>query len=231
MVVNITAPNPTGRRYSSQPVPFGGYTNNYIGYEGEKVLSADLRLPNNNSSGQTVCLCSSTGIPNGRCRSCWYSIKLGATRIPDFVSEWFIADSKNTSNLYPERGQLEDMGTAALAKARPLYVFVRINTVVDSNLEQQIQSTGGGVIRYFRNQADYQDEWDRLGQISIVVGSVVLMIVIALKALPYVRITVKMPRSADRKAQDTMDSAEDLMRQARESAQPTLDRDPPPPKV
>ncbi len=67
LLMNITAPNPTGRRYSSE-VPLVGRQANaqQIGADGERILSNDLHLPNNNEADQRQCICGNTSRPKGQ---------------------------------------------------------------------------------------------------------------------------------------------------------------------
>lgn len=53
LLLNITAPNPTHRRYSSQmPLTTGQGNGKSIGDSAEVILAADLNLPNNNAPDQ-----------------------------------------------------------------------------------------------------------------------------------------------------------------------------------
>jgi hypothetical protein len=71
-------------------------------------------------------------------------------RIPDFIGDDFIADSKfygaSALNVSP---QLEDFVTLARDQELPLYIFVREGTHVSGNALEMIQSTGGDIKRIF----------------------------------------------------------------------------------
>src|SRR5258708_34300875 len=76
LLLNVTAPNPTGRRYSSEmPLVTGQGTSNDIGTDGERIMAKDLRLPSNNDPDQLQCICPnpSSKAPSG-CRVCIASL-------------------------------------------------------------------------------------------------------------------------------------------------------------
>lgn len=154
LLLNFTAPNPTGRRYSSRPVdPTASIAQK--GRLGEEILSNDLRLPNNNQEGQ--CICGDSTPVDPRCNVCFVQIAISGTersRRPDFVSDTLIADAKNVEALTMPRAsgdyaELRDYATAALKSKRSLWVYVRVNTEVDPVFYALTQSTGGNVIPYF----------------------------------------------------------------------------------
>ncbi len=72
-------------------------------------------------------------------------------RIPDFVSDTFIADSKwYQASTLSQSAQLRDFARLALEQGKPLYIFVRQDTHVTAPALRLIQSTGGNVIRVFK---------------------------------------------------------------------------------
>ncbi len=155
LLMNITALNPTHRRYSSEmPLTTGQASGQEIGNSAELILSADLRLPNNNAPDQRQCLCQSTSLANGKdCNICLSVNNMqSAYRIPDFIAPSFIAESKNARNLLytgREFEQISDYALAAILLNRPLWVYIRINTYVDSDFYRMVESTGGAVVPYF----------------------------------------------------------------------------------
>jgi hypothetical protein len=162
--------NPTGRRYASDPVPAA------TGEPAERVLSADLNVPNNNVATQRQCACKgddqSTAPPAG-CNVCFvHSAEILKFRIPDFVTTSYIAESKNTVSLVDERRQLTDYATIAEALDIPLWVYVRQDTTVQVPLRTMIEDTGGGVVFYFVPQG-YRDPYDTAAQIAIAASLVV----------------------------------------------------------
>jgi hypothetical protein len=73
-------------------------------------------------------------------------------RVPDFIATGFIAESKNARNLLytgREYDQISDYALAAKLLNRPLWVYVRVNTNVDPDFYQIVESTGGAVVPYF----------------------------------------------------------------------------------
>lgn len=156
LLLNFTAPNPTGRRYSSSsPVTTGG-NSRQIGLSGEDVLSQDLGVPVNDRNDQRACICNApNSVSISECRTCIAIVQLSSTyRRPDFVTDRFIAESKNAEELpydgtRREADQIAEYAIAARALNRPLWVYVRVNTTVDRNFIELADSTGGGVIQYF----------------------------------------------------------------------------------
>lgn len=155
LLLNFTAPNPTGRRYSSEtPLTTGDAQNREIGWDGERVLAQDLRLPNNNDPSQLQCFCRQGSYINSNdCNTCIpVSTLTSSYRIPDFVTDSFIAESKNRREFYyngREVDQIADYVTAAILIRRPLWVYVRVNTPVAPEFTELVQSTGGDVVYYF----------------------------------------------------------------------------------
>ena len=163
LLLNITAPNPTHRRYSSE-MPLTKGSANEIGSDGERILSNDLHLPNNNSTNQKQCICGSSSA-KGRCNVCIAQVPMIASyRMPDFVSDTFIADSKNEQGLLymankHDTDQIQDFVIASLLTNRRLYIYVRQSTVVSPEFVQLVESTGGAVVTYFTVQG-YVDPVD-----------------------------------------------------------------------
>ncbi len=155
LLLNITAPNPTHRRYSSQmPLTSGQGSGSDIGDSAEVILAADLRLPNNNSPEQRQCLCKNMSSANGKaCNLCLPVNDLQSDyRIPDFITADFMAESKNTQNLLytgREFDQISDYALAAKLLNRPLWVYIRVNTTVAPEFYDIVHSTGGNVVPYF----------------------------------------------------------------------------------
>jgi hypothetical protein len=161
LLLNFTAPNPTGRRYSSEvvPPPQSVRTDSGAsGREAERVLSIDLGIAHNNSSaGLQHCICSSYYQPNSSpnapgCQVCRvYTKTVSNYRVPDFVTVDYIGESKNTRAFPPsdDQEQLRDFITMANTLNMPLWVFVRQDAQIDSAFAAVIANTGGGVVQYF----------------------------------------------------------------------------------
>jgi hypothetical protein len=161
LLLNFTAPNPTGRRYSSEIAPYpqsisvdGGES----GFKAERILSKDLKTPHNNEAEQK-CVCASSYAPNRSpgiygCNVCTvYSNTISGRSffVPDFVTASYIAESKNTRPFPPsgDKDQLTNFVLMATNLKMPLWVFVRQDTQIDSAFAAVIANTGGGVVRYF----------------------------------------------------------------------------------
>lgn len=173
-LLNITAPNPTGRRYSSQyPLTVGD--GRQIGASAEWILARDLRLPNNNDADQRQCICSAGRRTPNECNGCVHTqaAMSSSYRIPDFISPRFIAESKNRNNLLyagREVEQIRDYALAALMLKIPLWVYVRVDTPVAPEFVALTESTGGGVVYYFSNPT-YADPVDRIGWAGLLISA------------------------------------------------------------
>lgn len=173
LLMNFTHPNPTGRRYSSEiPVTTGQGSGSEIGLSGERILAHDLRLPRNDEAAQRLCLCQeSFSPPRADCRTCFAEVPIQSThRRPDFIGDGFLAESKNRIQLsYDDDlvAQLSDYARAAEALDRPLWLYVRVNTVVDPRFVTMIEETGGGVIHYFAVPG-YVDPVDLLAMAGLI---------------------------------------------------------------
>jgi hypothetical protein len=181
LLLNFTAPNPTGRRYSSRmPLQPGQGTPNEIGEDAERVLSEDLGLPrNDDSSGECRCICNSAGAtaPPGRCNTCFVVLETTSSyRVPDFVGPDFIAESKNTARLlgdYRDYPQIDDLAKAATALKWPLWIYVRVDTQVDPDYARVAAATGGGIVYYF-TVPGYVDPIDFLATVVLLISLAVL---------------------------------------------------------
>ena len=155
LLLNMTAPNPTHRRYSSwMPLTNAPGQPNQVGLEGEQVLSDDLGIPRNDLPDQRQCFCRDANVTPLTCKSCAAHYGgLLMTRRPDFVTDRLIIESKNVMLLDEDRrdplGQISDYAAVALNLGRPLWIYVRVNTAVDEKFYQLAESTGGGVVPYF----------------------------------------------------------------------------------
>ncbi|MBA3868034.1 MAG: hypothetical protein H0X30_02670 [Anaerolineae bacterium] len=237
LLMNITASNPTRRRYSSEmPITMG--KPNLIGDDGERILSNDLRLPNNNSNGQKQCICGSSS-SNGGCKVCIAQIPGTSNRIPDFVTDGFIADSKNEQGLLyignkHDTEQIRDFVVASLLTNRRLYIYVRMNTVISSEFIQLVESTGGAVVPYFTVPA-YLDPVDDTSRKSAAASGVVLIGMAWLEWRSFRKrsFTVPVPRSPKPlqpvdpiiSASRKITHAEDFTTSAKERLQAKVDED------
>lgn len=178
LLLNFTAPNPTGRRYSSEmPMTSGQGSAQEIGLEGERILARDLRLADNNAPGRSLCICSTTrnGEVPSACSVCVVDIDLKgeAYRIPDFLSPMLIADSKNVKlfHIVPsDLNQIEDYAVAASALGVPLWLYMRVDTEVKQVIYDLAASTGGGVVHYF-SVPGWVDPIDHAARIALLMGS------------------------------------------------------------
>jgi hypothetical protein len=177
LLLNFTAPNPTGRRYSSEMPPTTRQASTaQIGSVAEEILARDLRITNNNDAGQRQCFCSANYSSQSAPRDCnvctVYLPQIDSYRRPDFISDQFVADSKNVLKLtYPDP-QLMAFALGAEALHRPLWIYARVNTVIDPQLEAMVERTGGGVVDYFVVPG-YVDPVDQAARQGLIVSVIV----------------------------------------------------------
>ncbi|MGB1285148.1 MAG: hypothetical protein ACPG7F_01330 [Aggregatilineales bacterium] len=199
LLLNITASNPTGRRYSSEiPLRTGEDSSPEIGRSGERILANDLGLANNNDTDFRQCVCESgAGMPGG-CNVCLVNIdNIGKTfRIPDFVGGNFIAESKNTQVLRYSNTEIREQLTvyARMASALdvPLWIYTRIDTRVDTQYITMAESTGGGLVKYF-SYPGYLDPVDEDAKKVGVIASIVIATLLLLELLIFRLKRVKLP--------------------------------------
>jgi hypothetical protein len=158
LLLNFTASNPTGRRYSSGTVDLS-LSPPEKGVEGEYLLTQDLGLAlTNERTDQAICLCGTVyenSVPTECSRCEVVTSEISNFRIPDIVTDTYIAESKNTYNLLVQGNrhnilQITDFAAAARALGRPLWIYVRVDTLVDKQFLELARSTGGDVVYYFR---------------------------------------------------------------------------------
>ncbi|MEO8612810.1 MAG: hypothetical protein ABI690_33255 [Chloroflexota bacterium] len=185
LLMNITAPNPTGRRFSSaMPLTTKQGNAQQIGLSAEEILANDLHLPRNEDNNELQCICHSPGdsISPNECRSCFvYVDQVSTFRRPDFVAKTFIAESKNRQNLlYTQSDQVDqisDYASAAQLLRQPLWVYIRVNTTVSNEFQDIVNATGGGIIPYF-TVPGYIDPVDDTANKVLAVSIVVLALVV-----------------------------------------------------
>jgi hypothetical protein len=183
LLLNVTAPNPTHRRYSSEtPLTTGQAASQEIGASAERILSKDLGLPNNNDADQLQCICRrDSDSKRSYCRACLAIVQsVSSYRIPDFVGPNFIAESKNTQGLLyagREVDQIRDYVAAARMLRRPLWVYVRTNTDVAPEFATLVNSTGGGLVYYF-TVPGYADPIDSAGRTGLLVAGIGLILLV-----------------------------------------------------
>ncbi len=228
LLLNFTAPNPTGRRYSSaSPLTSGDAQS--IGLSGEQILSQDLHAPRNEGSDQLQCICNNPNAnPGGNeCRVCIaYDPSITSYRRPDFVGTNFIAESKNRQNLlytYSDQvDQITDYVTMAKLLGRPLWLYTRVDTRLDPEFYRLVESTGGGVVPYFTTP-DYVDPVDRFARLGLEIALVAL----ALSGIWEIgarRIAAPPePKDPLARAGRKTDAAEDFLKSAKDRSQRKID--------
>lgn len=228
LLLNFTAPNPTGRRYSSEPVLITGNPQE-IGLSAEQILSRDLGVPRNDAPDQRQCICSGSqgnGTVPSDCRSCVaYSPLIADHRRPDFITDRYIAEAKNRQNLLYEYTdqveQITDYAEAASALNVPLWLFTRVDTVLSPEYYRVVEATGGGVVPYFAVPG-YSDPVDAAARIGLVISLIVIVAVWMLgKSLP--RKPLVVPKSPVDVASKKTKEAEDFLNSAKDRLRSQID--------
>ena len=232
LLLNFTAPNPTGRRYSSAtPRTTGQGSANELGGDGERILGSDLHLPNNNESNQRKCVCSMTGsTPPGDCNVCLSQSPLVENyRIPDFVGRDFIAEAKNVRQLLVSHDrdfqQISAFADAARATGRAFWLYVRVDTFVEPPYAALFDGIKGGIVYYF-SVPGYVDTVDQLASIGLAVAILVLIVILISALLRPIRpVSVSRPPRRRRTIDPVgkLNEAEDFLRRARERARREMD--------
>jgi hypothetical protein len=221
LLLNVTAPNPTGRRYSSEPVLTTGRSQD-IGLSAEMILSGDLGVPRNDAPDQRQCICGNSqngSVPND-CRSCiLYSPVIANHRRPDFVTSGYIAEAKNRQNLlYTYTDQVEQIteyAQAARALNVPLWLFTRTETNLSPEYYHIVEATGGGVVPYFTIPG-YVDPVDKVAQFGLIGSLSAIMVIVLLDAISRLpRKAPSPPKSPTGKAVRTTQDAEDFLNSTR----------------
>jgi hypothetical protein len=225
LLLNFTASNPTHRRYSSQtPLTTGQGSAGAIGLDAERILAKDLGLTPNDRAGQRKCICESGATFKNECNSCFITLPgITGFRRPDFISPKFIAESKNQQDLlYTARDfdQIRDFAQAAKALHIPLWVYIRVDTTIDSPYKDLVKSTGGGIVRYF-TVPGYQDPTDQAAQTGLVVCAALFSGTLLIELRPHVRVSGPRPR---RSAQQSVQDGEDFVQKVRSKALSRLDK-------
>ena len=237
LLLNITAPNPTHRRYSSEePISYAGEYQIPDWRAAELILANDLRLPDNNANSEKACLCgrqpaNTNTVPN-ECNVCIGVPEINNYRLPDVISDDLIADSKYYRNsVLRVDGQLQDFVAAANHLDVSLWIYVPHlpdgSIPVTSDAQMLIESTGGGVVAYFSHDA-YQDLFDQIGRILLIIGGTGIVVILGWEAISYVYRQIPTEPESDNDAVDdavdTVDETEDFMRRVERLSRKEIDK-------
>jgi hypothetical protein len=229
-LMNFTAPNPTGRRFSSQiPNAECGESgcSSANGRYAEVILSLDLKIPRNDSlEGNRACFCTSRR--SSRCNTC-LARNTGATSIPDFVTGAYIAEAKFTRALSLTQ-QLSSMIQGSRTLNMPFYLFVRVDTLVTPTLTTAVNETGGAVVYYFSHVGWKGDTTEQMAQVALVIALVLAHIaVVGLYFLTRPVIVTPIvppvtPQSKLTKAERKVNNAEEYYQQRKQKALDDIDK-------
>lgn len=183
LLLDFTASNPTGRRFSSGTVDLS-LSNQEKGRQGEQIVAEDLGIPSNDT-GARACLCHTPNPSPVACNSCFAQVEqLTQDRRPDFITAKYIVEVKNHQNLLYNSGrdwqEIGDYAIGARELAIPLWVFVRTDTEVAPQLDALVESTGGQVVHYLAVPGYV----DRVGQVAKVSAAISLIVLLAVLFRP-----------------------------------------------
>jgi hypothetical protein len=150
LILDTTAPNPTGRWFSSDIVDTS-LDGQVFGKQAEILLGHDLNLPQNDSlEGERRCFCNvNHQAPPGRCNVCEAkSANISTWSIPDFISDGIIVDSKAVAYFAVDE-QIRNFIEVTEIADRELWIYVRKDTIFSDTTRETIQATGGDIIPYF----------------------------------------------------------------------------------
>jgi hypothetical protein len=226
LLLNVTASNPTGRRYSSEAVERNGQDPNRTGADAERVLALDLDLPVNDRAGQRRCLCSATDNAENRPRTCLecliLSDSLSTTRRPDFIGGDFIAESKNVIRLMvadDDFMQISDTAAAARELNMKYWLYVRFDSLVHPAYYDPVRSTGGDIVYYFAAEPGYLDRIDRM---ALTGGIIMALVIVNMSVRARGRSTdtraPDMPPRPSPQRDDPLENARRLQESARQRA-------------
>jgi hypothetical protein len=135
--------------------------------------------------------------------------------------------------LYESRDlqQITDYATAARAMKVPLWVFIRVNTNIDSEFRRIVSTTGGAVVPYF-TVPGWEDPIDQAAQTGLIGSMIVLgiggVVGVLVRGRPNRRSTPeqlapKTPRDPLGKAVDSIDSLQKFTKASKDRAKDRLD--------
>ncbi|GAB4544778.1 MAG: hypothetical protein OHK0023_02090 [Anaerolineae bacterium] len=177
LLMNITAPNPTRRRYSSEPVEIDA-PNRDKGTQAERILAKDLGVMDNNN--QRACICRQKP---SQCSVCFADVPLRGNytfRLPDIVTDRLIADAKNyrimPASAANRRDLLDQLAVdvdAARMTGREVWVFTRVNTEIEPSFERELTEMGVKLVRYFSVHG-HVDATDQAAQAGLLLSGVTI---------------------------------------------------------
>ncbi len=243
LVTNFDPNNPTQRRYSSERVlSTGEAPSDEIGRSGEDVLEKDLKFTRNDADIPVMVVCNSRyegTVPPAKNTQCFYfSDAIDNYRVPDFVSDNLIAESKNVRDLLitQERNYQQIQAFALTAKDlnRPLYIYVRHDTRVDPEYHALFHDIDGGIVYYFRTNNHILDQTDVI-LLLVIISSLFVMVgwMFITKLMLFIMQRRPKPKSpvaisehkTSRKARQSVNDYNQFMLDAKDNARRTLDDD------
>ncbi|MFN8372074.1 MAG: hypothetical protein U0694_04265 [Anaerolineae bacterium] len=242
LLLNFTAPNPSGRRYSSQ-IP-SLTSRGRDGSDAERILALDLGVPQNTVSPPRQCICNSrysAAPPGADCDVCSVlSDNVSNYRIPDFVTDTYIAEAKNyapNNDVYSSnREQLDAFMAMAAYLERPLWLYVAVDSRVSPEFQYLVEQTGGGIVLYF-TVPGYADPVDEAARKGVAVSGLVFALGILGEAMslrrgaqkspakPPAPKQAKAPRDPMDKVAQAMQRAEHFTARKRETLRRKIERD------
>lgn len=227
IVLNITHPNPTGRRYSSEMIDLN-ISSQEKGLQAEAILESDLHTMRNDSPGNRQCICTNASTPpvSSACTSCMaYIPELQINRRPDFITERYIAEVKNHGKgLYQSRRDMEELTDYVIAAQTlrlPLWIYLRTDTPIPDEFRVLIEATGGGVVSYLAVPG-YVDVVGQTALVVLVLSSGALTLLFFIEQRPRHARVIAAPAPGPTPAQP-IDELETFVKRSRDKAQRRID--------
>lgn len=230
LLLNVTAPNPTGRRYSSaDPQHVAAVLGVHDWRAAELILEADLGVPFNDDAATRTCLCQTdTTIPPGRCNACALpSVAISQSyTLPDFLTERMVADSKYVQTFSLDT-QINDFLLYAQVSGREIWIYTRTDTIISASVLESIRATGGDVVPYFVVEGFY-DPIESGAGLFLIISLIVFGVLATLQFVAYLnRDTPDAPSAEDTidKAQDKVDETEAFMERVERLSRREIDEE------
>ncbi len=153
---------------------------------------------------------------------------LRATAAPILLARTSSPSSKNRRNLlysYTDQvDQISDYVLAAQLLGRPLWLYTRVDTLLDPAFYRLVESTGGGVVAYFTTPS-YVDPVDQAAQMGLKIALVTLalMSIWELGARRLGSPAAPKPKDPLAKSRRQVNTADDFLKAAKDRAQQKID--------
>lgn len=225
---NLSAPNPTGRYFSSQAIDLT-QDSKVFGEQAEAILSQDLGIVQNDSpDGAHICFCNrEVPLPASRCQICEVT-SVRTTSLPDFVTEQVIADSKAVKQ-FNSSAQIESFIEAAYLTDRQVWIFVRDDTQISPTILARVQATGGDIVPYFVTGTSLlllaEQGLNQVILIVLIIGAGITIWQLFRYRQSQINLPPEQTHNKIDQAQDSIEETEEFMRRMERLSKPTIKKE------